>query len=122
MEKKFLAGGLIITSVFILAFTSDGPHKKTVDNNTTIAGNDIPLPQEHKSTVVLSDTVPEGNVQEEEALNGTINSSLNGTKYKMVMKNDRIVELYVDGERVPAEKMAGYKTATDKIIVQSKYT
>ncbi|MEP7141489.1 MAG: M56 family metallopeptidase [Ferruginibacter sp.] len=121
MEKKFLAAGMIITSIFIFAFSSNNLRHTTLETNTTLQNKDIPLTEKAPADLVaMNDTVPDRDLERKDVLNGTINSSLNGRKYKIVTKNDQVSELYVNGKKIPAEKIAGYKSVTDKILLQAK--
>jgi bla regulator protein blaR1 len=121
MEKKFLAAGMIITSVFIFAFTSNNLHQKATEKNT--ASQNAPIHFTGKvlpGLLAISDTVPDKDAGRKNVLNGTINSTVNGRKYKIVTRNDQVAELYVNGKKVAAEKMAGYKSVTDKMLADAK--
>jgi bla regulator protein blaR1 len=109
MEKFFLAGGLVVAGIVALAFTTDKPvataNKKieiTVQRNITVNGDTRhPLPDtpRKKSTFV---------------------TNVEGKDYKIVLNDDAVSELYVDGQMIPAEKYGEYKPIIDKIIIEAK--
>ncbi len=118
MEKKFLAAGLIITSVCIFAFSSNtaqqnSSSKKVVSEKITgslIEKSITTLPE-------ITDTVPASRDNE---FNGKINTTVNGKKYTLVTEDSQVSELYVNGKKIPAEKIKDYKSVTNKILVQTK--
>jgi hypothetical protein len=48
--------------------------------------------------------------------NVTLNSIIDGKKYRLETDDSKITELYIDNKRVAAEKIQQYKPVTDKII------
>ncbi len=118
MEKKFLAAGLIITSVCIFAFSSNtaqqnSPSKKVVSEKTTGSLIDKSI----TTSPEITDTVPASRDNE---FNGKINTTINGKKYTLVTEDNQVSELYVNGKKIPAEKIKDYKSVTNKILVQTK--
>ncbi|MEP7108995.1 MAG: M56 family metallopeptidase [Ferruginibacter sp.] len=121
MEKKFLAAGMIITTIFIFAFTSNNLQQKAIVKDTASYTEVVPAAEVRLPVPLATrDTVPGKDSKHSGVLNGTINSTVNGQKYKLVIEHGRIAELYVNGKKIPAEKIAGYKSITDPILLQSK--
>lgn len=50
----------------------------------------------------------------------SVNTYRDGKEYRLEMLNDKITELYVNGEKIPAEKYGEYATVIDKIKEQIK--
>jgi bla regulator protein blaR1 len=122
MEKKFLAAGIIITSVCIFTFSTSNAQKieekvtekiitETIPNSSTKNADEGLSVSEEASTKV-SDI---NNV-----FNGKVSTVVNGKKYIVVSKSDQVKELYVDGQKIATEKIVDYKAVTDKIIQQTK--
>lgn len=109
MEKFFLAGGLVVVGIVALAFTTDKPATTAIKPETAIGQKSI-IENAYLNTPP-ADTP---------RTNSTIVTSVDGKEYKIVMKNDVVSELYVDGKRIPDENMGDYKTTTDKIIIETK--
>jgi beta-lactamase regulating signal transducer with metallopeptidase domain len=106
MEKKFLAAGIIVASVMIFSFTSNKAQPQTPNNSAA-------------GITVQTDTIPAPSASDQ-LINGTINSTQNGKKYVLVTENNQVKELYVDGKKIPTEKMESYKKVTSKILIDTK--
>jgi bla regulator protein blaR1 len=122
MEKKFLAAGIIITSVCVFTFFTSNAQKieekvaekivtETIPNSSTKKVAEELSVSEEASTKVLD----ANNV-----FSGRINTVVNGKKYIIVSKNNQIKELYVDDKKIATEKIDDYKAITDKIMQQTK--
>ncbi|MEO5890612.1 MAG: M56 family metallopeptidase [Ferruginibacter sp.] len=120
MEKKFLAAGMIVTSIFIFAFASNNLQTRVAEKSTVSINTDNPVNENSIQNVAVADTVPARNKNEKHLLSGTINTTVDGSKYKIVTEKGKVVELYVEDKQVPAEKWSGYKSITDKILLQMK--
>lgn len=107
MEKKFLAAGIILTSVLIFSFTANNARPQTPGNNSATG------------ITIQTDTVPAPSATGQ-MINGTINSTQNGKKYTLVTENNQVKELYVDGKKIPEGKMDNYKKVTGKILTDTK--
>jgi beta-lactamase regulating signal transducer with metallopeptidase domain len=107
MEKKFLAAGIIVTSVLFFSFSSNSAQPSTSANNSS-AG-----------ITLQTDTVPAPSATDQ-SINGTINSIQNGKKYVLVTENNQVKELYIDGKKVPEEKIRNYQKVTGKILIDTK--
>ena len=121
MEKKFLAAGMIITSVFIFAFSSKNAPQKGETKN--IVSRVVTINTADKIFAALSvatDTVPVTQPEKESGLSGKITTTVNGKKYTMVTANNQVTELYVNDKKIPAEKMGDYKNVTNKILKEAK--
>lgn len=109
MEKVFLATGLVVTGLVALSFTSRPSPANDAKMVKTEQINDysrIPDPVQYQ------DTVP--------PKAGTIITFEDGKEYKLVLKNDMLTELYIDGTRIADDKIAEYQPATDRIIAEKK--
>jgi bla regulator protein BlaR1 len=113
MEKKFLAAGAVITGIFILAFTTNNVDQKKslVKTGPT-------------STITLSNTTTQKNIDtispSKEGITGRISTNENGKKYELITENNTVKELYVNGKKIAADKIADYDKITSGIIKQSK--
>ena len=104
MEKIFLAAGLVVTGIVALAFTTPATNKKP-DARVSIDQKSQP------GYSALKDTVPEHKV-----LNGSLNSTIDGKKYKVVVKNDKPVELYIDEKRIPDSELENHHQVMERIM------
>lgn len=114
MEKKFLAAGLLITGVCVFAFTSNNAQQKEAPKQiiTTAAST------AEKNMPVIADTVPSTAADRQSNFNGKTTTTVEGKKYTMVTENNQMTELYVNGKKVPTEKMGDYENITAKILKQ----
>ncbi|MEO5942762.1 MAG: M56 family metallopeptidase [Ferruginibacter sp.] len=113
MEKKFLAAGAVITGICILAFTTNNVEQKKSPVKT---GSASTITQSNSTTQTSIDTMPAN----KEVMTGRISTNENGKKYELVTENNTVKELYVNGEKITADKMADYDKVTSKILQQSK--
>jgi beta-lactamase regulating signal transducer with metallopeptidase domain len=121
MEKKLLIAGAIVTGVFIFAFTTiDTAQKKTPAkaHADAVAVNET----KHDFTEMkeTSDSFPVKNNIEESIFNGKITKDEDGKKYELTTENGTVKELYINGKRIPADKMQDYSTVTSEILRQVK--
>ncbi|MEP6713778.1 MAG: M56 family metallopeptidase [Ferruginibacter sp.] len=121
MEKKFLVTGMIITSVFIFAFSSNNVQPKGIEKkDVSQPVNITPVEKIFADLPAPADTIP---IREQDMREGStrkISTSVNGRKYIIVSENNEVKELYVNSKKIPAEKMGDYKNITGKILRQSK--
>jgi beta-lactamase regulating signal transducer with metallopeptidase domain len=118
MEKKFLAAGLIITSVCIFAFSSNKAQQNGLSKKAVSEKSNPPLNGKSIATSPkFTDTVPAPQYSD---LNGKISTTVNGKKYTLVTEDNEVSELYINGKKIPAEKMKDYKSVTSKILLQTK--
>jgi beta-lactamase regulating signal transducer with metallopeptidase domain/predicted nucleic acid-binding Zn-ribbon protein len=107
MEKKFLAAGIIVTSVLIFSFTSNNAQQQS------------PGKKNVAEAIIQTDTVPTP-LSSDQLINGTINSTQNGKKYVIVTENNQVKELYVDGKKIPPGEIDNYKNVTNKLLIDTK--
>ncbi|MDO9373880.1 MAG: M56 family metallopeptidase [Ferruginibacter sp.] len=122
MEKKILAAGVILTSLFFVAFTSreqqpvKSPSTEIADQSTTAAAA-LP-PQDLVAELrIATDTLPD---KVQKGLSGTINTTVNGKKYKIVTKNNEVLDLYVNDQQIPGDKISEHRPVINKIMKQSR--
>ncbi|HEV8083613.1 MAG TPA: M56 family metallopeptidase [Chitinophagaceae bacterium] len=121
MEKKVLAAGMILTGVFIFAFSSNIAQQKAKEKTTVVRNSDVVATDIKSADLIkIIDTIPGADVDRKEISNETIHTTVNGKKYKMVSHNGQVDELDVNDKKIPADQIGRYKSVTEKIIVQSK--
>ena len=122
MEKKFLAAGLIVTTVFIVAFTPGEPQQNAASTPVIVQQETVPaIPRDLPAQVlIVNDTVPAKTSGSGKGITGTINTIVEGKKYEITTKNEEVMELYVDGKQVPPSKYGEHKNVIIKILKQSK--
>ena len=121
MEKKFLATGMIITSAFIFAFSSNTVQPERIEKKNIFQPFTITAAEKIFAALPASaDTVPARQQDRAGVSNEKISTSVNGKKYIIVSENNEVKELYVNGKKIPAEKMGDYKSVTGKILKQTK--
>ena len=117
MEKKFLAAGLVVTSLFIFAFTTQMVPQKIVAK----ASQPIPVTASEKllrPLALINDTLPATVVTKDKAQ--TIITTAKGKKYVIVSEDNRVKELHINGKKIPSEKIGDYDNITHKIMEESK--
>ncbi|MEO6232933.1 MAG: M56 family metallopeptidase [Ferruginibacter sp.] len=122
MEKKLLAAGLIVTSLFIFAFTSNGLQNKikskadkpSADKVTTNAAN-------LAGETLVTDTVPDVNSNNQSTTKETITKNVDGKKYKVVTDDDKVAEVYVDDKKVAAADMVQYSAIVEKLVAEAMH-
>ncbi len=150
MEKAFLATGIVILSFITLAFAHKQAYNKPKDINkvqketvqtkqdsvtetvdTTAAETiEAPVPpvvagdnpviddttKTKKETHISSLAINTNNNHQDL----TMNTEYDGKEYKIVQKDGKLTALYVDGERVPDDKLDSYKPVLDQIKADMK--
>ncbi len=119
MEKKFLAAAMVITGVFIFAFSSNNAQQKEKGKTAAIRSSDMVVADKKPADVTSIDTLP-NKADSKEISNETIHTTVNGKKYKMITHDNQVDELYVNDKKIPADQIRNYKSVTEKIITQSK--
>lgn len=110
MEKIFLAAGLVVTGIVALAFTTPATHKKNKpDTNTGIAQKFQPTFSANK------DSVPEQRIE-----TGSINTTIDGKKYKVLIKDDKPIGLYIDEKQVPGSELENHHVIMEKIMEEGR--
>lgn len=132
MEKTFLATGIVLVSFITITFAQtkkntpsatkqaakQEAYKQDVANNNdappaTAAGEAEASALDEKTTAY--DTMPPQHDGKY-----TVNIGYEGKRYEIVYDNEVVVELTVDGEKIPSNKIADYKTVTDTILQKMK--
>lgn len=106
MEKLFLSTGIVAAGLLLYAFNTMSPgdsplQRKTVTDVRTIAASD--------SRIVLTDTIGKGRHE----INAT---SDEGKKYRVVLQDGEVKEMYVDGVAVPADQREKHMNFVNKLI------
>jgi bla regulator protein blaR1 len=143
MEKKFLSASIILVSVCLFAFISikaqDNKKEKvpilqpvhvSTAETPIVAANKQDINKEKEtilqpvsintkntemvSTVVVANDTPVYKVGGGLNLTGETNRSFDGKEYRVVVNNSVVTEMYIDGQKIPAEKIIDYKTILDK--------
>jgi len=111
MGKTILTSGLLITYLLIVACTKNQNHKNRFINMPTT----IPEMMAAKATGTL--LAQDGSSTKNQfPQNITLNSTIDGKKYKLKTNDSAITELYVDNVEVAPEKIADYRQITDQMI------
>ena len=115
MEKKLLIVGMLVTGIFIFAFTPGDslPAQVVGHDKPLLAGSPMVTYADAPND---TDTLPSPAKIDKDLSNRTIITTLNGNKYSITTKNDKITLLQVNGKKIPADKIANYKKQTDKIL------
>ncbi len=120
MEKKLLAAGLIVTSLFIFAFTSNKVQLKIKGKADTQTPAKVPSEAANLAIgSMATDTVPEANSNSKSADKETIVKDVDGKKYQVISDDDKVSELYVDDKKVTAADMQQYMEMVKKIVAES---
>jgi len=143
MEKAFLATGIVILSFITIAFAHKQAYNKPKETKTvqketvqtkqdTVTETvdapaapppvieDIPVIDDTTKTKKESHTSSISINTDNNHQNLTMNTEYDGKEYKIVQKDGKLTALYVDGERVPDDKLDSYKPVLDAIKAQMK--
>lgn len=117
MEKFILTSGLIVSGLLSLAFTDGAKEKisKTLKPVVSTIAQALPQSATMKST---TDTIPASTIHEI-LINGTsttFNTLYQGKKYKIVMENDQVADLYVNDTKIAKEGLGAYTSAIIAIV------
>jgi bla regulator protein blaR1 len=108
MEKISLATGIVIISFVTIAFTQT-PQKQEIKN--------VPPTVAAHQTTVVTDTIPG---KETSTSKFTYVTTIDGKEYRAHIANDKLTKLYIDGKKVPEEKLGDYQEIGERIIIQAK--
>ena len=122
MEKTFLATGIVLVSFVTITFAQTKKNTVTHTNKqTTEQANeaDSTSPSKHSTTTTEytnNETADNDTLQPGERSSWvTMNTTYEGKRYKFVQDEGKLVLLYIDGERIPEEKLAQYSALVAKI-------
>jgi len=107
MEKISLASGIVVIGLITIAF------KQAVQQDTI---KKQPASHAIQAMGIINDTVPDKNSISRFEFNGTIE----GKKYKIKEINGKVEELYVEGKKIPGEKIGDYREFIDKLHTDAK--
>ena len=107
MEKISLAAGIVILGVITIAFRQTEKQE---------AVKIQPGAKTEQVKEMINDTVPD----KPGAITFSFDGSIDGKKYKIKEINDKVVELYVEGKRIPDEKIGDYQETIEKIHLDAK--
>ncbi|HWB28122.1 MAG TPA: M56 family metallopeptidase [Chitinophagaceae bacterium] len=133
MEKTFLATGIVLVSFITIAFSQTKKQPVAHNKQQTAqqaapgqeAADSIPPPENSKTTAVppdnsapdAADTVPPP--KEDVAGNSlSLTTDYKGKNYRIIESNDKLVELWVDGEKIPEERFGEYKPTVDLLVTR----
>ncbi|HVM89152.1 MAG TPA: M56 family metallopeptidase [Puia sp.] len=108
MEKITLASGIVIISLITIAFRQmpqEHENKSIYANNT------------RQENGAVADTIPD-----DTSLKATITYDMvmDGKKYKITEANGKVTELFVEGTRIPDDKIKDYQEIIDRFHVYQK--
>ncbi len=109
MEKVSLATGIIIVGFVTIAFTKT-PKKQQIKN--------VPPAIAAQKVILANDTIPDNNHTSISKF--TYVTTIDGKEYRAHIVNDKLTRLYIDGKKVPDEKLGDYKEMTERAIIQAK--
>lgn len=98
MQNTFVKKGILVLALVVSAIT----HAQQKANTSKI----------HRNNYIINND--DGSRTE------NIQTSRDGKQYRLIMINDKVTELYVDGEKIPAEKYGEYKEVINSIKEQVK--
>jgi beta-lactamase regulating signal transducer with metallopeptidase domain len=107
MEKISLASGIVIIGLITIAFKQTEKQDTIKEQSTANA---------FQSKEIKNDTVPEKKSMSRFEFNGTID----GKKYRIKEINGKVEELYVEGKKIPDEKIGDYQEMIDKLHLDAK--
>jgi bla regulator protein BlaR1 len=110
MEKIFLASAVILACVITLSFsqTNKLSQKPSIAlSKTTSHGPSDEI------KIIHNDTVPA--VTEIDSTIMRLDGNFNGKSYRITQKNNKVIELWINGERIPEKELSGYQPLVDKI-------
>ena len=113
MEKITLVSGLIIINLLIVACTQINEQKNRFINVPTT------IPEMRAALKANPSLIGDTNQWKNQfPQNVTLTSNINGKHYKLKTDNNKIMELYIDGEQVAPKKIVQYKPVTDQMIME----
>lgn len=131
MEKTFLATAIVLVSFITIAVAQTNKNAAANKENGTAAQqadknaannsnnakdvNTATGTDNAPSVENIQDTVPAAKGENEGPSNFSINATMHGKKYRMVEENGKVAELYVDGEKIPADKIKDYQPVINEI-------
>jgi beta-lactamase regulating signal transducer with metallopeptidase domain len=115
MEKVFLASSIVLTGFLTVSFS------QTVQQNPAPAIDSKSATGRTPNSITgdgILDSIPTG----KEKIQGIWKTDIdwNGKNYRITEKNNKVTELYIDDQRIPDEKIAGYMPQIDEIRKSQK--
>lgn len=118
MEKFLLTSGLAVTGIVVLSFASGQKETKlkTEPSKVIVAKASAKEVQNVNESAQKKDTLPEAlkKIQLDGVSN--INTELNGKRYELKLRDNKVTELKIDGKKVEESKIDDYKSVTDEIV------
>jgi hypothetical protein len=117
MEKNFLSASIIFGLVCVFAFISVKAQEEKKAKSPILQHFSAGSGKTTNGKTVFSrnDSVPIYKVGGGLNLKGETNTSFDGKEYRVVVDNSVVTEIYIDGQKVPAEKIIDYKAILDKL-------
>lgn len=132
MEKTFLATGIVLMSFVTIAFSQTKKHPVANNKQHTVQqeepgkepADSIP-PPENPQAVIMSpdgnsapaaaDTVPPEN-DDFEGNSSSLTTDYKGKSYRLIEKDNKLVELWVEGVKIPPGRFNEFKSTTDSLL------
>jgi bla regulator protein BlaR1 len=116
MEKIILTCGLAITGMLTLAFTQVEKHILQKHQTAPIASVAENKSLKSENTVFFQDTAKKITPRK----TSNISVDRDGKRYRIMIENDKITQLYVDKMRIADDKIEDYKSITDNILADTE--
>jgi beta-lactamase regulating signal transducer with metallopeptidase domain len=114
MEKIALLTGIVIAGFIVAAFV---PREQMPGNS------EIKLVRNLLTDTIppsIVDTVPFKQETQKDASSSRWSLQIDGKRYEIEQQNDKVLNLYVNGQRVPENEMGKYRAVIDKIKKDEK--
>jgi bla regulator protein blaR1 len=132
-NEKWVAGIIIIASAFLITVSTGAALNKMHTPSFNVPVTEIQVPSEHdlemelNPPVVLADPIPLFSpvlidtssfidIRDNVVTRGFRDKNGNKKDMRFVIKNGKVMELYIDGERIPDDEMSDYSKETDLIL------
>jgi bla regulator protein blaR1 len=118
MEKKLLSASLVLVSISLLAFVSMKAQDNKKDNQSI--QQPIGSADGKKEEIVSGekDTIPVYKISGRSGMTGVTHTHIDGKEYEIFIVKGQITDMYIDGKKIPAEKIVNYKPILDKFYGQ----
>ncbi|HXB45466.1 MAG TPA: M56 family metallopeptidase, partial [Puia sp.] len=111
MEKISLTAGIVIIGLITIA------SRQSTKQNMVEAG---PFSKTFQTKQIIADTVPDKAEKKESFSKFTFKGTIDGKRYEFHEIDDKVKELYVDGKKVPDDKIDDYQDVISKMHIASK--
>jgi len=127
-SEKWVAGLLIMVSALLITLSTGAALNKVSAPLFTGSVTEIQVPSDPVmkiqepteplliAEIVVADTSVQMDVRDNNVINTFRDKDGNMKEMKFLIRQGEVKELYVDGERIPDDKMSDYQKETDKIL------